>query len=144
MLGQPAAVLRWVIYLSLVMTTTTKTTSNVSYVSIRGLKDGPSGRHGGCTWWIYCGGQHQIQSELLNSEFNALQAREVERQKKRALRRDVYGPETMKRWTNARELGVRSTGANVSTSRQNSYDYGSFFLLHSPLVYNPHRELPTL
>lgn len=60
----------------------------------------PEGRsiwwHGGCTWWIYCGGQRQIQSELLNSKFNALQAREVEEQKKRALRRDLRGPETMK------------------------------------------------
>lgn len=46
MLGRPAAALRWVIYLSLVMTTTMKattTTTNVSYVSILGLKDGPSG-----------------------------------------------------------------------------------------------------
>lgn len=65
MLGRPAAALRWVIYLSLVMTTAT---TNVSYVSIRGLKDGPSGGMGVAQGGFIVVDQHQIQSELLNSQ----------------------------------------------------------------------------
>lgn len=65
MLGRPA---RWVIYLSLVMMTTT----NVSYVSI----------HNWRTYQLANQIQSTIWSVLLNAEFNAPQARAKLMQKK--------------------------------------------------------------
>lgn len=90
MLGRPAQ--RWVIYLSLVMTTT-----NVSYVSIH-------------SWRTYQQLADQIQSTiwsvLLNAEFNALQAREVDAKETRCtLRLDLR---EQKQW----RRGGRQPGAS--------------------------------